>query len=383
MMESYLIYIEILLLFFIVVYLRQNLFFYRGLARLKHGTNTFIHSITVIIPARNEEANIERCLRTLMAQEYPPGKLSIIIIDDQSTDRTAAVVESLIPGSPFPITLLRSDITSTIRSPKIRAMTLGIQHSSSEIIVTTDADCTVGPRWISSINSYFEERVGLVTGLTVYEHRTTGSPMFYGMQFLDFVSYTAVAAGVIGMGRVLVSNGSNMAFRIQTFDECGGFETLTHINTGDDSLLAQKLVASGQWEARFAYADDAVVETQPVDTWQGVLRQRIRWVGQTSYYPAYMMFFMICTFIMFVLLTVMLPLSYFYWTPVPYIVLGGKYIGDYLVMRRFTNVTHLPSAMRYFIPTWLIHIPSILISTVGGYFFSFEWKERTMTKESR
>lgn len=382
MIHSFLEYTSYLLIALIVVYEYWIFFFFRGLANLKNGTNRIIHSITVIIPARNEENNIERCLNSLLAQDYPKEKLSIIVMDDQSTDTTAEIVHRISASSPFPLSLLHADISSTIRSPKIRAMSQGIQHSISDIIVTTDADCVAPVRWISTINSYFEEHVGVVTGVTVYEKKQGLSPLFWGIQFLDFISYTAIGAGAIGNGRVLVSNGSNMAFRIQAFDETGGFETLTHINTGDDSLLAQKLTANGNWKARFAFGNDATISTLPVDTWKEVLHQRMRWVGQTAYYPAYMMFFMICAFIMFVALTITLPLTLIEWNIIPWIILSLNILFDYIIMSRFARITQTTEAMKYFIPTAIIHIPFVLLAIFGGYFFSFEWKDRSMKKES-
>ena len=382
-MSAFIEYISYLLLGLICVYIRQIIFFYRGLSRLTNGTNSFHHSITIIIPARNEENNIGRCLESLQHQNYPKEKLNIIVVDDQSSDRTAQIVKEFSIRSPFIITLLHTDVTSTIRSPKIRALTMGIQHSLNEIIVTTDADCVASPEWISSINTYFEEHVGVVTGLTVYEKQKNLSPLFWGFQFLDFISYTAIAAGAIGMGRMLVSNGSNMAFRIQAFDDSGGFETLTHINTGDDSLLAQKIVEDGKWKARFAFDKRSEIKTQPVSTWKEVFYQRMRWVGQTAYYPPYMMFFMICTFIMFVSLAVVLPLTSIEWNIIPWLVFAANIFIDYFFMMRFALITKTTEAMKYFIPTAIIHIPFVLISTVGGYFFSFEWKERTLKKESQ
>lgn len=366
----------------LLVYAFWIRYFYSGLSKLLHGTNTHIHSVTVIIPARNEENNIERCLTALLKQDYPKDKLSIIVIDDQSTDRTAEIVRRIAEASSFPIQLFHSEFTASVRSPKIRAMILGIRHSSSDIILTTDADCTMPERWIASVNASFEPQVGVVTGVTVYEKKGSLSPLFWGIQFLDFISYTAIAAGAIGKGRVLVSNGSNMAFRIQAFDETGGFDTLTHINTGDDSLLAQKLTADGRWAARFAYGADATVSTQPVDTWKEVLHQRMRWVGQTAYYPADIMFFMICTFIMFVGLSVILPLTFIVWHPLPWIILASIIIIDYAMMDKFTRLTQTTEAMRYYIPTAVIHIPFVLLATIGGYFFSFEWKERSLKRES-
>lgn len=382
MMRIFIEYTSVLLIFLLAVYVRQILFFFRGLARLTKGKNTVQHSVTVIIPARNEENYIERILNSLLIQDYPKEKLAIIVIDDQSTDRTPEIVKEIAQRSPVTITLLKSDITSTIRSPKIRAMTLGIQHSASEIIITTDADCIASPGWISAINSYFEENVGVVTGLTKYGKDDRISSPFWGIQFLDFISYTAIAAGAIGMKRVLVSNGSNMAFSIEAFDEADGFDALTHINTGDDSLLAQKIAASGKWKARFAFDDDAAISTHPVMTWKAVFHQRMRWVGQTAYYPPYMMFFMICTFIMYVALTIALPLTLVEWNIIPWIVVTGKFLTDYLIMHRFATITKTSDAMKYFIITAIIHIPFVLISTIGGYFFSFEWKERTLKKES-
>jgi cellulose synthase/poly-beta-1,6-N-acetylglucosamine synthase-like glycosyltransferase len=381
-METALNYISDLLLLLLIVYVRQIYSFYTGLNKLCKGTNSVEHSITVIIPARNEEKNIGACLQSLIQQNYPKNKFTVIVVDDRSIDTTANIVQQLSQQSQISISLFKSDDSAVIRSPKIRALTHGIQHSSGEIIVTTDADCIAHPNWISTINSYFEPHIGIVTGLTVYQKNNKLSNLFWGIQFLDFISYTAIAAGAIGMNKVLVSNGSNMAFRIEAFDESGGFETLTHINTGDDSLLAQKIVENGKWKPRFAFEESAIISTQPAATWKEVLHQRMRWVGQTAYYPLYMMFFMICTFMMFVGLTMTIPLTFVYWSILPWIVLAGKFSIDYLIMNRFTKITRTTNTMKYFFPTALIHIPFVLIATIGGYFFSFEWKEQKLKKES-
>lgn len=381
-MQTYLEYFSYFLVLLLAVYARQIFFFYRGLSRLKEGTNTVQHTFSILISARNEEQNIERCLRSLLQQNYPKEKLSIFVIDDQSTDATVEIVKRVSSNAVFPITLFHSDISSPIRSPKIRALSLGIQHSASEIIVTTDADCIASPQWIATLNSYFEDSVGLVVGLTIYEKIKNLSSLFWGMQFLDFISYASIGAGAIGRNRVLTSNGCNMAFHRTAFNECQGFESLTHINAGTDSLLAQKIVASGKWKARFAFDYDSAITTLPVLTWKEVFNQRIRWAGQTAYYPAYMMFFLICTFILFLGLAVTIPLSLYQWNGIIWCVLAGKTLVDFIMMHRFTKMTNTYYVMKYFLPTAVIHIPFILISTIGGYFFSFNWKERILKKES-
>ena len=51
--------------------------------------------LAVIVPARNEAAHIERCLPGLLAQDYPNGRLRIIVVDDNSADATASLVEQI------------------------------------------------------------------------------------------------------------------------------------------------------------------------------------------------------------------------------------------------------------------------------------------------
>lgn len=382
MMETVVEYISLLLIPLIAIYLHRIFFFFSGLNKLSRGANDTKHSVTIIVPARNEEHNIERCLHSLSAQKYEQNKISIIVIDDQSTDRTGDIVKRVAQTASIPILVFTSSEHSEITSPKIRAFAHGIQHATGSIILTTDADCIVSPNWVSNIVSYFEDGVGVVTGTTVYEKNKKLTNLFWGIQFLDFLSYTAIAAGAIGMNRILVSNGSNMAFRREAFDSTGGFEALKHINTGDDSLLAQNIVRSKKWSARFAISPEATVTTQPALTLRAMLHQRFRWVGQTAYYPPYMMFFMISTFIMFVALAITLPLTLVEWNAIPWIVFVQKFFIDYITMSRFTRLTKTEETMKYFIPTAFIHIPMILIATVGGYFFSFEWKERTLKKEA-
>src|SRR4051812_36465490 len=55
-------------------------------------------SVLVVVPARNEEANIEACVRSLMGQDYPA--LQLRVIDDHSTDRTASIVRALAATDP-------------------------------------------------------------------------------------------------------------------------------------------------------------------------------------------------------------------------------------------------------------------------------------------
>jgi biofilm PGA synthesis N-glycosyltransferase PgaC len=382
MIEITVTYLSLILLPLIAIYVHRLLFFYHGLRKLTLGNNTEQPPVSIIVPARNEEQNIEHCLNSLLVQNYPTEKLSIVVVDDQSTDGTVEIVRRIASSSPIPMLLCSSLQHSDIRSPKIRTLAQGIQHSAGTIIITTDADCTAAANWVKTLVSYFDEGVGVVTGLTVIQKTKDISSLFWGVQFLDFISYTSIAAGAIGWNRMLIGNGSNMAFRREAFDAAGGYETIKHINTGDDSLLAQRIVMHGKWNPRFAFSPEAAIVTNPAVSFREVLHQRMRWVGQTAYYPASMMFFLISTFFMFVCLTITLPLTFSSWNSVPWAVLLLKFLTDFFMMRRFTKLTATEEAMKYFIPAAMVHIPMVLLATIGGYFFTFEWKNREMKRES-
>ena len=101
-------------------------------------------SLSVIIPARNEEATIGITLDYLLSQDYPKDRLQIIVVDDRSTDSTAAIVaECARNHSRIELVSLRECPPSM--SPKKHALTQGIKHATGDIIVTTDADCSFHP----------------------------------------------------------------------------------------------------------------------------------------------------------------------------------------------------------------------------------------------
>ena len=107
-------------------------------------------TISVIVPARNEAANIAACLHSICRQQYPRHLLQVIIIDDHSTDDTFAIAGS-IHYEGIQIICYQLPPAPNNRAPKKRAIETGIGMASGELVVTTDADCTAGPDWLSSI----------------------------------------------------------------------------------------------------------------------------------------------------------------------------------------------------------------------------------------
>ncbi|MDF1500548.1 MAG: glycosyltransferase [Anaerolineales bacterium] len=114
---------------------------YRSLGKLKarsrHPEPT--PSVTVIIPARDEEANIEACLKGLLTQDYPRGSLDILAVDDNSSDDTPAIVERLAASEPR-LDLLQAPPLPPGWRGKQNACWHGAQHAQGDWLCFTDAD---------------------------------------------------------------------------------------------------------------------------------------------------------------------------------------------------------------------------------------------------
>src|SRR5690606_12288350 len=93
--------------------------------------------VSVLIAARNEAANIGRTLSDILAQDFPEELLEIIVVDDHSTDDTAAVVRSFAGQG---VKLLKLDESQPLNSYKKKAISVAIEKATGDFIVTTDAD---------------------------------------------------------------------------------------------------------------------------------------------------------------------------------------------------------------------------------------------------
>src|SRR5262245_11097838 len=118
---------------------------------MSRNPSTFI---SIIIPARNEAANIQNCLDGLLNQNYPLFKFEIIVVDDHSIDETAAIVKRYDQGN-VKLIELKDWIEDSKQGPAFKKLAIetAIAQSRGELIVTTDADCRFDPAWLTTMES--------------------------------------------------------------------------------------------------------------------------------------------------------------------------------------------------------------------------------------
>ena len=232
--------------------------------------------VTVIIPARNESANIKACLSALMAQTYPRSLIEIIVVDDLSEDDTAEIVKN------FPVKLIRNNPKPGTIAFKKQAIATGISQASGALILTTDADCIVANTWVSTmVNTLQSQRAYMVTGPV---KMMPGNQCLSMFQSLDFAILQGITAASVGSGIHDMSSGANLAYIKSFYHEVGGFNGIDDIASGDDMLLMQKFSAQYPGSIGYAFSMDAMVNTKTEPTWKLFLQQRIRWASKATKY---------------------------------------------------------------------------------------------------
>nr|WP_317170411.1 glycosyltransferase [Sphingobacterium chuzhouense] len=274
--------LDIFLVTMTVVYVVLVFYMLRGWMQIPYfkPQQTTVHTpISVLIAARNEEDNIARTLNCIVNQDFPKELLQIIVMDDHSTDNTAAIVASYASRG---VTLLQLNEGDKLNSYKKLAISRAIAQASGEIIVTTDADCRMGTNWLRTVVSYFEETEAyMVSSPVAYSEEKS---YFERLQTLEFLYLIGLGAAGIGNKNPTTCNGANLAYRRDLFYEMGGFNGIDNLASGDDELFLHKVAEKYAEKIGFCKSKDAIVYTDAKATLSGFISQRRRWASKSTKY---------------------------------------------------------------------------------------------------
>ncbi len=175
--------------------------------------------ITVIVPAYNEEELIDGCLDSLIDQTLDRETYDIIVVDNNSTDRTAQIA-----------TLKGARVEKESRKGYVHAIRRGIEAAQTELIAFTDAECRVPSDWLEKIVSHFEgssKIVGVGGKLALYD-----IPPIFDKTFRSILYFNKALPG------------NNMAIRRDALWQIGGVDP--KINLTVDYWLTLKLRKVGK-----------------------------------------------------------------------------------------------------------------------------------------
>lgn len=351
------------------VYFMLIAIFLFGLFRRPRSINARRLSVSIIVPARNEAANIDACLRTLSAQTYPDDHLEIIVVDDRSTDDTAARIDKWTRCLP---NLSRVSVTQqNYACPKKNALWQGIKHAQGDIIFTTDADCRPKPKWIASALAHFAPAVGMVIG---HAPLLKSEKTISGLLSLQALIVSTIAAGSAGIGFPLTCSGRNMAYRKKAFDKVNGFNDIGHIIGGDDVLLMRQFAQKSAWKIRFNADANAFVPSASHP--DNLINRQMRYQSKTIHYGIPTLILAFVVYIFHVILAT-LPILFWLNAELFYVVgvcLATKIIADAIFLL-FGSIRFKSLKLLLWFPVLeILIIPYIVIICALGTFSPFKWK---------
>lgn len=201
--------------------------------------------VSVIVPARNESRNIARCVRSILASTYPA--LEVIVVDDRSTDDTAAIARAIASDDPR----LRLETTPPLPDGwfgKQWACATGAAVAHGSILCFTDADTEHAPELlVRAVNAMRARTTDLVTVAGRQEMRTfwerAAQPQVFAMLLLRYGG-----ARVVNRSRRVVDKIANGQFLLvgrDAYDHVGGHEAVRG-KVAEDLALAQLFFARGK-----------------------------------------------------------------------------------------------------------------------------------------
>jgi cellulose synthase/poly-beta-1,6-N-acetylglucosamine synthase-like glycosyltransferase len=235
--------------------------------------------ISVVVAARNEAGTLPALLDALDAQTHPDHE--VVIVDDASTDGTAAVAEAWAEARSHARVVRVTDPTPP---RKKNALTRGIEAASHDLLAVTDADCRPPPGWLGSLaacHASTDEDCVLV-----------GYSPLRGSGLLGaFARYETLVAGIytvaaIGWGRPYMAVGRNLSYPRSVFEAVGGFGPVDEAMSGDDDLFVQAVYRQDAAAVRAVLDNRAFVPADAPPTWADWWRQRRRHVSAGRHYDA-------------------------------------------------------------------------------------------------
>ena len=220
-----------------------------------HPAGARLPKVSILVPARNEQANIERCVRSLLSQDYPD--FEVLVLDDASTDRTRAILRTLAQADSRLVVLDGRPLAAGWLGKNWACAQLA-SRATGEMLYFTDADTFHRPGALRAAVSAIEgEQAGLVSGFPRQEVPTWGEKLtvpFFSWVMLSFLPLPL--AYRLNRRALSCAVGQMMLFRRTAYDAIGGHASV-RASIVDDLALARRITAMG-YGARMMSAVDLV-----------------------------------------------------------------------------------------------------------------------------
>ncbi|MEW5814362.1 MAG: glycosyltransferase [Spirochaetota bacterium] len=244
--------------------------------RYRKVTNT----ISVIVPAKDEEQTLPLCLQSLDRQSIK--NFELILVNDRSTDNTLKIMSDYRRLHPGSIKVINLTENQDKINPKQYALTKGIEVSTGAVLLFTDSDCIVPASWVEEMALHFEDpAIGIVTGTI---HTIPGTTFLSKYQAFDHVFRYFYTAATAGLSSASGGFGNNLAIRRKALSAIGGYESIKPSVTEDATLIAAVRNHS-KYKIQALTSVQIKVLTSPLNDWKALRSQELRWSTGAIFAP--------------------------------------------------------------------------------------------------
>jgi cellulose synthase/poly-beta-1,6-N-acetylglucosamine synthase-like glycosyltransferase len=273
---------------------------------------TYLPKVSIIIPAHNEQLNIDRCITSLKAQTYPHHLIEVIVVNDGSTDHTGAVVEGhingtahwnghirlhnrVIPALEFGGVLM---LMQGGRKGKPGAVNQGIANVRGDIIMTVDSDVVLEPEAVEQAVAAFvrDPELDAATAHLIVDHNllviaddqghvaldehslplplplSTTQRFLASAQFIEYLQAFRIGRHSEAIRNELFTlSGACCIFRREAMQDVGGYHARTVSEDTDITFAFQR---RGH---KVSYLPQVRVHLAPIVEWKALYAQRVRW----------------------------------------------------------------------------------------------------------
>lgn len=239
-------------------------------------TDASLPAVSIVICARNEAANLQKNLESILTQDYPIYE--VVVVNDDSEDAT---FEKLTQYRQQYAHLQVVSVKEKKGKGKKTALTQGILNTKYDWLLLTDADCQPNSKhWIQKmVQIAVATQKDIVLGYGPYIPEKTWlsrwvqfETIYVAIQYLSFALWKMPYMGV----------GRNLLYKKQLFEKNQGFSKHEHLISGDDDLFVNE-VATGSNTA-ICIHPDAFMYSQSPKSWQALYRQKTRHYSSSSHY---------------------------------------------------------------------------------------------------
>lgn len=231
--------------------------------------NDFKPFISIMIPAHDEESVIENTICNILAMDYE--NFEVIVIDDRSSDNTAAVIKDIESKYDKVKALIREKDAFPGKSAVLND---AFKIAKGEAILVFDADATVDSDFLSKLVPHLEPKdVGAVQARKVIRNKNVN--LLTKCQNNEYTMDAYLQVGRDSVKGAVELRGNGELIKRQAIEDIGGWNNYTLV---DDLDMSTRLHIKG-WDVRFC--SDAIVYEEGICYLKPLYRQRRRWLEGT------------------------------------------------------------------------------------------------------